>query len=132
MWPFAKALDELREEDVRALSLLVRERGLASSSKKRCMTPASDEVLSGVRKTLKKSRRCPRRCLVRLRHGGDFNGFILLRGEGSKLDALQRSDKFAELTIRATHCLSGFGVIPGWIGDRLQRIMAQWMAAVPR
>src|SRR5687768_15292021 len=70
--------------------------------------------------------------VILLRHGGDFNGFILLRGEGSKLDALQRSEKFVELTIRATHCLSGFGVIPGWIGDGLQRIMAQWMTTIPK
>ena len=67
-----------------------------------------------------------------LRHGGDFNGFILLRGEASKLDALQRSDNFVEFTIRAIHCLSGFGVIRGWIGEGLQRIMAQWMAAIPK
>jgi hypothetical protein len=66
------------------------------------------------------------------RHGGDFNGFILLRGDGSKLDTLQRSDTFVEFTIRATHCLSGFGVIRGWVGEGLQRIMAQWMAAIPK
>ena len=67
-----------------------------------------------------------------LRHGGDFNGFILVRGEGGKLDALQRADKFVDLTIRATHCLSGFGVIQGWVGEGLQRIMSQWMAAMPK
>ena len=29
--------------------------------------------------------------VILTRHGGDFNGFILLRGEAAKLDALQRS-----------------------------------------
>lgn len=70
--------------------------------------------------------------VVLVRHGGDFNGFILLRGQGSKLDALQRSDKFVEMTIRATLCLSGFGVIHAYVGEGMQRIMQQWMAALPK
>jgi hypothetical protein len=70
--------------------------------------------------------------VILVRHGGDFNGFILLRGDGSKLDSLQRSDKFVEFTVRAMLCLSGFGVIRGYIGEGLQRVMQQWMAAVPK
>lgn len=67
-----------------------------------------------------------------VRHGGDFNGFILLRGEAAKLDALQRSEEFEALTIRAVHCLTGFGVIRAYIGEGLQRVMQRWMAALPR
>lgn len=66
------------------------------------------------------------------RHGGDFNGFILLRGEGAKLDALRRSDEFIDLSTRAVVCLSGFGVIDAYIGEGLQRMMQRWMAALPR
>jgi hypothetical protein len=58
--------------------------------------------------------------------------FTLLRGQGSKLDALQRSDKFVELTIRATLCLSGFGVIHAYAGEGMQHMMQQWMAALPK
>ena len=55
--------------------------------------------------------------VILVRHGGDFNGFILLRGDGAKLDALQRSDTFLDFTIRATLCLSGFGVIRCYLGE---------------
>jgi hypothetical protein len=66
------------------------------------------------------------------RHGGDFNGFILLRGEAAKLDALQRSEEFEAMTIRGVLCLSGYGVIRAYIGEGLQRVMQRWMAALPR
>lgn len=65
-------------------------------------------------------------------HGGDFNGFILLRGEAARLDALQRSEEFEALTIRAAHSLTGFGVIRAYIGEGLQRVMQRWMATLPR
>lgn len=67
-----------------------------------------------------------------VRHGGDFNGFILLRGEGGKLDALRRSEKFVELTVRATLCLDGFGIIDAHVGEGLHRIMQQWIGALPK
>ncbi len=66
------------------------------------------------------------------RHGGDFNGFILIRGEGAKLDALQRSEEFEKLTVRAIICLDGYGVIRGYVGEGLQRVMQQWMTALPK
>ena len=67
-----------------------------------------------------------------VRHGGDFNGFILIRGDAAKLDALQRSEEFEKFTIRAVLCLEGFGVIRGYIGDSLQRVMQQWAAMLPK
>ena len=66
------------------------------------------------------------------RHGGDFNGFILIRGESEKLDALQRSEEFVRLTVRAIVCLDGFGVIDAHIGAGLQRRMQMWTAALPK
>ena len=70
--------------------------------------------------------------VILTRHGGDFNGFILLRGEAAKLDALQRSEEFESMTIRGVLCLAGFGVIRGYVGEGLQRVMQRWMAALPR
>ena len=58
-----------------------------------------------------------------MRPAGDFNGFILLRSEDSKLYELQRSDEFIDLTIRATLCLNGFGVM---------LLMHRWMEALPK
>ena len=36
------------------------------------------------------------------------------------------------MTIRGVLCLAGFGVIRGYIGEGLQRVMQRWMAALPR
>jgi len=66
------------------------------------------------------------------RHDGDFNGFILVRGEAAKLDALQRSEEFIKLTVRAIVCLDGFGVIDAHIGADVQRRMQLWTAALPK
>lgn len=66
------------------------------------------------------------------RHGGDFNGFILIRGEREKLDALQRSEEFVKLAVRAVVCLHGFGLIDAHLGAGLQRRMQMWAAALPR
>ena len=52
-------------------------------------------------------------------HGGDLNGFILVKGEQAKLDALQHSDKFQDLTTKVVHNVQGVGLIRGWSGESL-------------
>jgi hypothetical protein len=52
-------------------------------------------------------------------HGGDLNGFILVKGEQAKLDALQHSDKFQDLTTKVVLNVQGVGVIRGWSGESL-------------
>jgi hypothetical protein len=52
-------------------------------------------------------------------HGGDLNGFILVKGEQAKLDALQHSDKFQDMTIKVALNVQGVGVIRGWSGESL-------------
>lgn len=59
-------------------------------------------------------------------HGGDLNGFILLKGEVEKLDEVRRDDTFKNLTIEANYCLDGFGIIPGYIGDGLTDVFSRW------
>jgi hypothetical protein len=66
------------------------------------------------------------------RHGGEFDGFILIRGEAAKLDQLQRSQQFQNMTIRAVHCLDRFGIVRAYIGEGLQRIMQEWMTTLPK
>jgi hypothetical protein len=64
------------------------------------------------------------------RHGGDRNGFILLRGDREKLDALKRSDEFVTITVKAIHCLTCFSAIDVYLGDGLTKLMGTWMQAL--
>lgn len=58
-------------------------------------------------------------------HGGDLNGFTLIRGDAQKLFEIQNEDEWLDLVIEAIICLEGFGVVPGYIGEGLQNIMAR-------
>jgi hypothetical protein len=64
-------------------------------------------------------------------HGGDLNGFILLRGDQAKLDAVRTSDRFMDLTTRAVILLEGFGVVPGWEGEGLMKQMQRYQKFIP-
>ena len=57
-------------------------------------------------------------------HGGDLNGFILIRGDAEKLSALRVSDEFTQLSIRALLVVNSFGVVAADMGERLQSQMA--------
>ncbi len=59
-------------------------------------------------------------------HGGDLNGFFLIKGDADKLGSLQREDTWIDLTIEAAHCLDGFGVIRAWVGEGITDIMTRW------
>jgi hypothetical protein len=57
-------------------------------------------------------------------HGGDLNGFILIRGDAEKLAALRVNEEFIQFTIRAALHVENFGVVAADTGDRLQRQIA--------
>ena len=59
-------------------------------------------------------------------HGGDLNGFILVKGDAPKLSELRREDAFIENVIEAGYCLEGFGVIEGSIGERIMEIFSRY------
>jgi hypothetical protein len=59
-------------------------------------------------------------------HGGDLNGFILLKGEAQKLVEVRRDDTFVDFTIEAGYCLEGFGLVMGWVGEGLADIFGRW------
>jgi len=63
-------------------------------------------------------------------HGGDLNGFILVKGEEAKLDALQRSDKFQDLTTKVDLNVQGVGVIRGWSGESLASQVQRYASLV--
>jgi hypothetical protein len=52
-------------------------------------------------------------------HGGDLNGFILIKGEEAKLDAVQHSEKFQDLITKVALNVEGVGVIRGWSGESM-------------
>jgi hypothetical protein len=54
-------------------------------------------------------------------HGGDLNGFVLVRGDREKLNALRTSEEFIHLTNRAELIVNNLGVITAFIGEELQR-----------
>jgi len=59
-------------------------------------------------------------------HGGDLNGFIVLRGEFDKLHGLKNLDKWIDLNARASYCIQDFGVVEGAINAGLQKRMTLW------
>lgn len=64
-------------------------------------------------------------------HGGDLNGFFLIRGEGPKLDTLVSSRDWVTHITRAALHLEGSGVIRGITGDEVAGRMALWNGLIP-
>jgi hypothetical protein len=60
------------------------------------------------------------------RHGGDLNGLIILKGDEKKLAEIREEDTFIELTLEATLCLDGFGIVSGYIGKGVTDILSRW------
>lgn len=59
-------------------------------------------------------------------HGGDLNGFFLIRGETAKLDALQSSEEWMSYTTRGGLALEGLGVVRGATGELVMTWMDLW------
>jgi hypothetical protein len=59
-------------------------------------------------------------------HGGDLNGFFLLRGEAEKIAELQRDETFIDISIEAGFCLEGAGAVLGFIGEGVTDIFSRW------
>jgi hypothetical protein len=64
-------------------------------------------------------------------HGGDLNGFFLIRGESTQLDAVMSSPEWEGHTTRASIHLDGSGAIRGVTGDRVQQRMTLWTGMLP-
>jgi len=60
-------------------------------------------------------------------HGGDLNGFFLLKGEAEKLAELREDDAFIQIVIEAEYCIDGFGVISGYTGEGLTDVISRWL-----
>jgi hypothetical protein len=61
-------------------------------------------------------------------HGGDLNGFAILRGEGEQLDEVRRSDEFQLMLTRANLIVESLGVVDGITGDELAAALERGQA----
>jgi hypothetical protein len=59
-------------------------------------------------------------------HGGDMNGFFLVRGEAEKLDAIAHEKEFITLVMNLALAVEGFGTIRGYAGDSVMNLMQEW------
>jgi hypothetical protein len=57
-------------------------------------------------------------------HGGDLQGFALLRGSEAQIDAVGRDEDFQRVMTKASLLVDNLGLIPAAIGDGLGRSMA--------
>jgi hypothetical protein len=64
-------------------------------------------------------------------HGGDLNGFFLIRGERGQLDDLQATEAWQTYITRAGIYLEGVGAVRGVTGEGVMQWMAMWNEAVP-
>jgi hypothetical protein len=64
-------------------------------------------------------------------HGGDLNGFFLLRGESTSLDNMVSSKEWVNHMTRATMHLEGAGFVRGQTGDMVMEMMNIWKDNIP-
>jgi hypothetical protein len=57
-------------------------------------------------------------------HGGDLNGFVIVRGERQKLAEIRFSDEFERLVARASAIVDAPGVVPAYTGEALGKQIA--------
>ena len=59
-------------------------------------------------------------------HGGDLNGFVLVRGDSAQLAALQGTEEWEIHIARAGFYLEGLGVVRGVTGEGVMARLALW------
>jgi hypothetical protein len=57
-------------------------------------------------------------------HGGDLEGFLLIRGEPEKLARLRATEDFIALTTRAQQVVDNVGVVGAFVAEGLQNLFA--------
>ena len=64
-------------------------------------------------------------------HGGDLNGFFLIKGDSAKLDALASTTEWITHIARAAMHLDAAGVVRGVTGEAVMPRMALWSSLIP-
>jgi hypothetical protein len=57
-------------------------------------------------------------------HGGELQGFVLLRGSEDQIDTVRRDDDFQHLMTKASLLVDDLGLIPAYIGEGLGRAIS--------
>lgn len=57
-------------------------------------------------------------------HGGDLNGFLLVRGSPEQIAAVRADDEFGRINARAAAVVDGLGIIDATLGDGIAPAMA--------
>jgi hypothetical protein len=65
-------------------------------------------------------------------HGGEMNGFVLLRGTRAKLDALVSSQEFQSIIIKGMLYIQELGTVRGYAGEEVPARIGKFMAALPK
>ncbi len=63
-------------------------------------------------------------------HGGDLNGFTLIRGDANKLAGFHDEPTAVELRMEASYCLEGYGVVTGITGEAITNRFPQWLKII--
>ena len=63
-------------------------------------------------------------------HGGELNGFLLVRGDLAKLNTIRYSEEFVRLNARASLVVQNLGVVTAFVGEELQRQFGDFAAQV--
>jgi hypothetical protein len=63
-------------------------------------------------------------------HGGDLDGFMLLRGSAEQMDAVRRDEEFQHHMLRADLFVDNLGVIGAALGERIAQQMALYQEEV--
>jgi hypothetical protein len=63
-------------------------------------------------------------------HGGDLNGFILVRGSEEQIQAVRAEDEFERLNTRAGLVVEGLGLVGALIGEGLSDGISTYQEAV--
>ena len=63
-------------------------------------------------------------------HGGDLQGFALLRGSQDQMGALRADEEFQRRTTRADLIIESQGVVDALVGEGIARGMAQYQSEV--
>ena len=64
-------------------------------------------------------------------HGGDLEGFFIVRGDRDELSKIRYEDDFQRMAVRAQVVVESFGVIGAITGEQLNKHMA-WFAEAAR
>jgi hypothetical protein len=63
-------------------------------------------------------------------HGGDLDGFVLVRGDRQQLAQIRFSDEFERLLARGALVVSRLGVVPAYVGESLNAEMGRFQKEI--